>query len=103
MSAANKKIKLMPDYQCWSIWNLDIVEGEDYNIDPNTLPISNDLKVKLSEWEGLYDATLDKNDPINSGFKTEFERKNFNDIGISLFDRLRSELLDFEVEYFGEI
>ena len=48
MSAVNKKIKLMPDYQCWSIWNIDTVEGEDCNIDPNTLPISDDLKVKLS-------------------------------------------------------
>jgi len=103
MSLVNKKIKLMPDYGCWSIWNLDVADNEDYNIDPSILPLSNELRFRLSEWENLYDATLNKSDPLNSGFKTEIERKQFNDIGLSLFHSLKLELPDYEIQYFGEI
>lgn len=91
----------MPDYECWSIWNLEPIDNEDYNIDPSNLPIPDDLKLRLSKWEDLYDATLNKNDPLNSGFKTENERKYFNEIGLGLFQSLKVELSDYEVQYFG--
>ena len=99
MSVKNKKIKLMPDYDCWCLWNTEPVHDEDYNLNPNALPLSDNLKLDLSKWEELYDSTLNRNDPINSGFKTEVDQKVFDEIGLNLFQRLKQELSDFHIEY----
>ena len=86
-----KTFKLMPDYQCFCLWETNNNNISD-NIDPNELPISQELKHDLSAWEEKYDATLDWDDPISSGFKSEQEEEQFIKDGENLQKRLQQEL-----------
>ncbi|MCY4137170.1 MAG: hypothetical protein OXF56_02755 [Rhodobacteraceae bacterium] len=89
-------IKLMADYDCWPLWNLTEVD----NVDPETLPLSIATKQALSDWQQALDRTLNRDDPLQSGFETPEEEVAFNTEGWRLWDRLRKELPDFKVVYF---
>lgn len=91
-----RKIKLMTDYECWCLWDLD----DPTNIDPETLPLSQSLKSDLGKWERAYSATLNHDDPLASGFPTEADSIEFNEQGWRLWERLKEELPDFQVVYF---
>jgi hypothetical protein len=83
-----KKIKLMPDYQCFPLWNLEEVD----NIDPKDLPIKKDLIDALYKWAETFDSILNWTDPSLSGFKSEQEAKDFETEGIRLWLLLREQL-----------
>jgi hypothetical protein len=85
-------IKFMPDYGCFPLWET-MQEGSE-NVDPNSLPISASLKSEIDNWASIYDATLNEDDPINSGFKSELEEEEFRHRGMELANRLSSELGD---------
>lgn len=86
----------MPDYECWCLWDMD----DPANIDPETLPISSDLKARLAAWEEAYDATLVRENPAASGFHSEGASKTFNEDGWKLFEELKEELPTIEIFYF---
>ncbi len=98
MDKLPNNLKLMADYDCWCLWDMDIIE----NIDPETLPISKNLKQKLQKWEIDYNATLVRDNPIESGFKTDDDFKNFVDIGWRLFEQLCAELPNINFYYFDK-
>ena len=83
-------IKLMPDYQCHPLWEAS--PGAMGNIDPDTLPISRDLVAHLAEWAKTYDSTLNVDDPVQSGFKSDGERLDFIGAGNRLAEALQAEL-----------
>lgn len=85
-----KNLKLMADYQCHPIW--DMSPGMYGDIDPNTLPISADLRQKLADWALVFDETLDTEDPVNSGFKSDEMKAEFKEQGIKLAKQLQQEL-----------
>jgi hypothetical protein len=85
-----KIIKLMADYQCHPLW--DMTPGEYSDINPNDLPIPTNLKQQLTQWAHSYDATLNMDDPITSGFKSDSEKSEFVRIGNELGDKLAQEL-----------
>jgi hypothetical protein len=85
-----RTIKLMPDYQCFPLWEAS--PGQVGNIDPKNLPISNDLRTQLIMWAETYDATLNMNDPACSGFQSDEAEAQFKRIGSKLGERLREEL-----------
>ena len=87
-----RTIKLMPDYQCHPLWEAS--PGMVGNIDPATLPISRELVARLAEWARLYDATLNVDDPVQSGFKHDAEKQAFIDVGNRLAEALQAELGD---------
>jgi hypothetical protein len=87
-----RKIKLMPDYQCHPLWEAS--PGLVGNIDPTTLPISPGLIARLAEWAHSYDATLNLDDPLQSGFKNVAEKQSFIDVGNQLAEALQAELGD---------
>jgi len=93
-------IKVMTDYQCFPIWHY----GSDNvgDIDPATLPISKELVASLLEWASIYDATLNSEDPINSGFLDESAQTDFIEKGLELAQKLKSELKSTEVYYYHE-
>lgn len=69
-----KTIKLMADYNCHPLWG---TAPEDLgDISPEELPISSELKHSLRQWAERYDAILNMDDPMLSGFKNEREEKN---------------------------
>lgn len=86
----------MADYDCWPLWGISKVG----NIDPETLPLSVVTRQALGGWAQDYDGTLNRSDPIQSGFKTPAEALAFNTEGWRLWDCLRRELMDFKVVYF---
>lgn len=92
-----KIIKLMPDYQCFPIW--DMTPGEYGDIDPAALPISNLLQRQLMGWAKAYDETLNLDDPANSGFSSVNEKNAFEAEGFRLAAQLSVELgSQFEVQ-----
>ena len=86
----------MADYESWSLWDID----DPDNIDPETLPLSDDLKKGLADWEAAYDATLNRSDPASSGFESEAAARKFSETGWALFDQLREELPNVDLVYF---
>lgn len=95
MYGPDRKMKLMPDYQCWCLW--DMIEPK--NVNPDTLPISEALRARLHSWEADFDRTLDLVDHTNIGFHSEQEYQLFYDVGWELFASLGSELPDIEWWY----
>lgn len=96
MNLIPSKIKLMADYDSWCLWDLDNAG----NIDPNSLPLTEALKEALRAWESKYDATLNRADPIESGFISAYEAQKFNAEGWELWERLKQRLKKTEVVYF---
>ena len=92
-----RPIRLMPDYQCFPIWEPG---GAPYNVDPATLPITPELAEDLLTWADDFDRTLNTDNPISSGFPTEAAEADFRARGELLAARLASELGDgFQVTY----
>jgi len=83
-------VKVMADYQCHPLW--DTSPGVYGDVDPNTLPISAELKQQFADWARAFDETLDLEDPANSGFKTAEAKAAFKEQGIQLAERLQREL-----------
>jgi len=85
-----REIKLMPDYQCYPLWEAS--KGKVGNINPDNLPISDSIKLELLAWANLYDGTLNLDDPAASGFKDTQEANEFRQIGNRLGIKLQEEL-----------
>lgn len=90
----------MPDYQCFPLW--EIGENIYDNIDPNDLPISQELKRDLYAWADTYESFLNLEDPLNSRFVSEEEEKQFETDGENLQKRLQEELGEnFKIDLFS--
>jgi len=87
-----KKLKLMADYQCSPLWKA--CDNEVGNVDPRTLPISEELSHDLEEWALMYDSTLNMDDPSNSGFDSVESENAFKKMGEVLVRRWQKELGD---------
>jgi hypothetical protein len=85
-----RAIKLMADYQCFPLWEAS--PGVVGNVDPKDLPISSLLQQKLMAWAEKFDATLNMEDPANSGFDSELAAGEFRQEGEVLAQRLQEEL-----------
>jgi len=96
-----KTIKLMADYHCHPLWGTTPEDMGD--ISPEELPISSELKRSLRRWAERYDAILNMDDPVSSGFKNEKEEKQFIDDGYKLALLLQEELGDsYNIIYHSE-
>ncbi len=85
------KLRLMADYECYPTWALQPL-APGLNIAPAQLPISESLQRELNAWAALYDETLDRDDPVSSGFASSEQEDAFEQTGLRLADALRSEL-----------
>jgi hypothetical protein len=85
-----RQIRVMADYQCHPLW--DMSPGSYGDIDPGTLPISEELTQRLTDWAHEFDETLDVADPAKSGFKSEEAAAAFKARGAQLADQLQNEL-----------
>jgi hypothetical protein len=95
MPVQKRKMKLMADYQCWCLWDMN----DPRNVNPDALPISEELKKILHSWEEVFDQTLDLVDNTNIGFKDENSYNSFYDTGWALLALLRFELPSIEWWY----
>lgn len=97
-----KQMKMMTDYQSYPLWWAE--EGDTGNIDPATLPISSETLARLDNWARLYDATLNLDDPLASGFSNNQEENAFEHEGIDLWLCLCIELSpEYEVFYYSYV
>ncbi len=95
-----KRIKLMPDYDCFPLWEMDDI-GE---INPNELPLSQETINRLMKWKKIYDKLLNVKDPASSDFVNEDERIAFEKEGIYLWKQLQKELENqYKVYYRSEL
>ena len=85
-----RMVKLMADYECFPLWEAS--PGQVGNINPDELPISAGLRSKLAQWAAEYDATLNRDDPAQSGFPTDEAKAEFKRTGTELGEQLKSEL-----------
>ena len=99
MIAHQRKIRLMADYFCHPLWHDGGVNVGD--IDPASLPISDELQRDLDAWARAFDAILDMDDPGNKGgFESPQAANDFISQGAQLAQRLRVELgPDWDVAY----
>lgn len=99
MDASASTVRVMADYECYPTW-LTGSAGVD-NVDPAELPISGELATALLQWAQKYDATLDRDDPVSSGFPDADQEADFYAAGHKLARRLAAELSGrHPVEYF---
>ncbi|MEA5618540.1 hypothetical protein VB711_11930 [Cronbergia sp. UHCC 0137] len=97
-----EKIKLMADYGCYPLWWVS--PDKVGNIDPETLPLSQETITRLEKWEESYNASLNWEDPANSPDLSPEEEAAFEEEGISLWKQLQKELApNYEVVYFSEL
>jgi len=80
----------MADYQCYPLWEAS--PGVVGNINPSDLPISVDLQNRLLAWANSFDATLNIDNPMLSGFKSEQAVEKFKTEGEALAHQLQTEL-----------
>ncbi|MEZ2301447.1 MAG: hypothetical protein ACBR15_11550 [Microcoleus sp.] len=95
-----QRIKLMPDYSCYPLWDRD--DGGD--IEPWELPLSEATIERLLNWQKIYDGIIDWDDPASAGFASAQEEIAFEREGISLWKQLQKELGDeYEIVYFSQL
>lgn len=96
-----KMIKLMADYYSFPLWNNS--PGEVGNIDPENLPLSEELKKRLNNWSDKYDSILNDEDPASSGFETKQDEVIFIQEGSELAKCLQKELGDtYQIVYYSD-
>jgi hypothetical protein len=97
---ANKQtIKVMVEYESFPLWRVNS-DGPP-NIDPASLPISRELAQALLSWADSYDRTLDRDDPLASGFSDPVVEDDFYAQGERLARQLAAELgAQYTVKYF---
>lgn len=96
-----EKIKLMADYGCYPLWWVSSEKIGD--IDPETLPLSQQTINRLKKWAEMYDAKLNEDEPTLSSFSSNEEQENFEEEGVYLWKQLKQELAHkYEVVYFSD-
>lgn len=85
-----RKLRFVFDYYTYPIWE-ELDDGLD-NLEPDELPISQELKQSIYALDDKYQETYDASYPPNSGFKTEEEKRFFIEERLTLFNRLKAEL-----------
>ena len=81
-------VKLMADYTSTGVW-----DTFGHSILPGSLPISESLKNRITEWQAEYDKYA---------FDAGFDIKTFSRIGLSLAGDIKDELPGWVVIYFDE-
>jgi hypothetical protein len=88
--AETRQFQVLVDYECFPVWRPEPASVE--NVDPATLPISQELAAALMRWAEEFDATLNREYPPDSGFPLERDRRAFLERGRHLAGRLAREL-----------
>ncbi len=93
----------MPEYECYPLW---IRNGDEpyKNVSVDYFPLKKSLKRQIIEWDLTYQNTIDKSCPLDSDFKNEEDKRNFEKEGLLIFDNMTTELKTvFNVTYYSVI
>jgi hypothetical protein len=83
-------VKLMADYECFPLW--EVLDDGTNNLNPDSLPLTDELKVALRNWAASYDRTLNRDYPPESGFATPEDEAAFEVEGRRLWKELQAQL-----------
>ncbi|TRV71558.1 hypothetical protein FKN01_31585 [Streptomyces sp. 130] len=86
-----RSIVLMGDYGCHALW-LTGSDAGDVSPGDARLGLSAGLAERLAAWADQYDATLDRDDPIMSGFPSREAEERFARAGELMAQDLAREL-----------
>lgn len=93
-----RTIRVMAEYGSRPIW-WSGEEAGDGDLDPNSLPLSKELKQDLFRWAQRLDEALNWDDPANTIWPPGFWA-GCNRMGKALFFRVRAELAgSYSVEW----
>lgn len=96
---ARRRLRVGADYGAFPVWDLDV----GGMVDASDLPIDAAMAARLQSWADRYDATLDMDDPVSSGFSSAEDEAAFDRAGEQLARELQRQLgPDFEV-WFGDV
>lgn len=99
----SRRLKLMTDYGCFPLWATFQEDGSGGNLDPNDLPLSDELKSALHAWASSFDRILNHDYPPDSAFASPEEEDAFEAEGLRLWRELRTQLGgDYEVVYYSQ-
>jgi len=95
-----KYLKLSPEFESSPLWiGSDGLIFHHLNIDNS--PFNEELKRKLSEWAKKFEETLNQEYPPDSGFKTEEEEYDFEQLGLNIWKAIREHYSShFEIVYY---
>lgn len=100
-TATPTTLKLMADYDCHPLWRVEEPMGD---VDPTSLPIPRQLVASLHEWAATYDKTLDRANPIRSGFQDAESARAFDADGRRLWRELQQLLgPGYRILYFSAL
>ncbi len=95
------KIKLMAEYGGTVIWGVDA--NDIGPINPNSLPLKDELRAAIANWAETYDETLSEDSPADSGFASPSEQDAFEQEGIRLWKELQAALGNgWKVVYYSD-
>ena len=98
MDESRVVIKVMADYESYPLW-MESSSGVR-NIAPEDLPLSDALVNDFRTWASKFDETLNRKDPLQSGFTSSIQSNDFALYGLKLSQRLAAELgEDYRVRY----
>lgn len=84
------RIRLSAEYECHPLW---IVHDDGLeNVVAQNLELSDALCSAIEAWDRLYQATYVPDDPMASDFASPDEERSFEQEGVLLRARLKSEL-----------
>jgi hypothetical protein len=98
---AERVLRVLPDYDCWALW-VFAPSGME-NIDPADprLGLSPALVRELNGWSDEYTGTLNRDEPMASGFPSEAAEQEFVAQGRRLAEKVRAEVRpDWRVTYY---
>ncbi|GHG00145.1 hypothetical protein GCM10017567_13660 [Amycolatopsis bullii] len=101
MVTTDKVLRVLADYDCWALW-VSAGSGTE-NVDPadGRLGLSPALVRDLNRWADEYTATLNRDDPIASGFQSEAVEQAFVAEGRHLAGQVRAQVgPDWRVVYY---
>jgi hypothetical protein len=85
-----KKLKLMPDYDCFPLWWIDHPAGK-IAVEPDEVPLAPETRARLERWAQAFDDQLDRANPPASRFdKADWAR--FDEEGLAIWGLLQREL-----------
>lgn len=86
-----RRIRFCAGWGRFPLWEARSI-GEEDNVDPGTLPISDELKTYLDAWRTRFDSNLHEDYPPDSRFASTEEKRAFDEVGAELATRLQAEL-----------
>lgn len=95
------QLRILPDYYCSGIY-IFCNEGFFEPIEPEEIGgLSQSLIDRISNWAKRFDATLNMEDPNESGFLSKKESDDFEKEGLSIWQVLKEELPEYKIVYYS--